>query len=354
MKKITSLYLDVMRFTAAAAVFFSHSFDLYHINIPILSGYGPESVAVFFVLSGYVIAYVSEEKETSLRDYFKARAVRIYSVIIPALVLTWAVDFIGQTVNFDFYHVKNNIHDHSLGSFLQILSFSGELLNRHVVFGSDEPLWSIGFECIYYLIFGLLFFIRKPAGWILSLPLLILSFPKVLIYFPLWIFGVYARKKGDISGILFIPSLIGVALTHHIAIPHNSMFRAVYFDWKALGSLVYFWSLGLFVAINIASAERFLNGFGVIKNILLRGELVIRGISKKTFSLYATHLPIMMMICCIIDNKSRIFAFIGMMFNVIFCFVFSEVFENKDGVAFKIYSYGWQKISRRKPLKNSL
>ena len=51
---------------------------------------------VFFVLSGFVIAYVSEQKEHTLREYSISRLARLWSVAVPALILTIALDQLGR------------------------------------------------------------------------------------------------------------------------------------------------------------------------------------------------------------------------------------------------------------------
>ena len=57
------------------------------------------AVGVFFVLSGFVIGYAVHEREKDARSYFVGRAARVYSVAVPALVLTlmselaWRVAF---------------------------------------------------------------------------------------------------------------------------------------------------------------------------------------------------------------------------------------------------------------------
>jgi peptidoglycan/LPS O-acetylase OafA/YrhL len=63
MDKTTSLYLDVLRFSAAILVLLSHSATFLDIYLPVLSDFGSEAVAVFFVLSGYVISYVVAKKK---------------------------------------------------------------------------------------------------------------------------------------------------------------------------------------------------------------------------------------------------------------------------------------------------
>ena len=94
MTKALSLYLDVLRFGAAFTVF------LAHYSVQRISGgffwpsfaYGHTAVLVFFVLSGFVIAWVTETRERGLEDYVLSRAARLYSVIIPAFIITAAVN----------------------------------------------------------------------------------------------------------------------------------------------------------------------------------------------------------------------------------------------------------------------
>lgn len=57
---------------------------------------GVQAVDAFFVLSGFVIAHVSAVKERDARTYFISRAARIYSVAIPAIILTSILDAIGS------------------------------------------------------------------------------------------------------------------------------------------------------------------------------------------------------------------------------------------------------------------
>ena len=56
-------------------------------------------MAVFFVLSGFVIAFVTDKKKRSGRDYTISRASRMYSVALAALAITICADYIGSQVN---------------------------------------------------------------------------------------------------------------------------------------------------------------------------------------------------------------------------------------------------------------
>src|SRR6516165_11981732 len=103
MTKALSLYLDALRFSAAFTVFLSH--------FPRFSGglfwqmepYGRTGVLVFFVLSGFVIAWVTATRERTLEEYALSRAARLYSVIIPAFILTAVLDHIAMGIDPSLY-----------------------------------------------------------------------------------------------------------------------------------------------------------------------------------------------------------------------------------------------------------
>jgi len=58
---------------------------------PIFSLYAHSAVIVFFVLSGFLIS-LAAQRDGSMTEYLLNRASRIYSVALPAMLLTWAVD----------------------------------------------------------------------------------------------------------------------------------------------------------------------------------------------------------------------------------------------------------------------
>ncbi len=92
-----SLYLDLVRFVAACLVYLYHSNQRWLVgDVLPASDYGHSSVVVFFVLSGYVIAYITATKERDWVSYAASRIARIYSVAVPAIVLTLALDAAGR------------------------------------------------------------------------------------------------------------------------------------------------------------------------------------------------------------------------------------------------------------------
>ena len=88
-----SVVLDLIRFLAALVVVAGHVArdGLYDgwAAIPMWAAHA--AVLVFFVVSGAVIAESATRPGLSLRDFAIARASRLYSVVLPAIVFSYAV-----------------------------------------------------------------------------------------------------------------------------------------------------------------------------------------------------------------------------------------------------------------------
>jgi peptidoglycan/LPS O-acetylase OafA/YrhL len=191
----TSIYLDLVRFTAALVVFASH------FGTTKLTGglfwqfqpYGPPAVAVFFVLSGFVIGFVTDQRETAGLVYGVSRAARIYSVALPALVATFVLDRLGHLANPAVYEVLRDSPPEAV-QFISGLFFCNELWYNHIIIGSNSAYWSLGYEVWYYIIFGLAAF--GPARWRWGLVALACAIagPKILTELPLWLMGLGAYR----------------------------------------------------------------------------------------------------------------------------------------------------------------
>src|ERR1700731_1093191 len=126
MSREFSLYLDLVRFVAAFLVMLSHanSRDLTARIIP-FSDLGHSAVVIFFVLSGFVIAYITEIKERRASEYAASRMARIYSVALPALLVTIIADSIGERLQPSIY-VGETTHDWGLLRLLSSVLFMNE------------------------------------------------------------------------------------------------------------------------------------------------------------------------------------------------------------------------------------
>ena len=130
MNKEMSIYLDAVRFTAAMSVFFCHiSGSRFTGGLFWQMGpYGVEAVDVFFVLSGFVIAYTYDTRERTLLRYATSRFARIYSVAIPALTATFILDAIGRVSRPHLYNASWHYVWHGRMS---------QLLHTYVIYQSD-------------------------------------------------------------------------------------------------------------------------------------------------------------------------------------------------------------------------
>jgi peptidoglycan/LPS O-acetylase OafA/YrhL len=144
-------------------------------------------VVVFFVLSGYVITGTLGDRR-SARDYAVKRAARIYSVVVPALLLTYAIDLLILQMN-----LPVGVPDYELrrpllyGAFS--LLFAGDFWHLVVPSFSNVPLWSLNYEVWYYVAFGIMVFARGALRAAALALVLALMGPKLWLLFPIWLGG---------------------------------------------------------------------------------------------------------------------------------------------------------------------
>ena len=167
-----------------------------------------EAVVVFFVLSGFLVggAVVKRRGQPTpwLRGYFIDRLVRIYVVFVPILALTWIVDASGRA-----WFANANLYD------LPFLAghFDPKLILPNVLslqglwvepLGSNLPLWTLGMEVWFYLLFPLLllpWLAAYPRHWVrvfgLAAALMFLLALPAGNYMPfgfaIWTLGALAR-----------------------------------------------------------------------------------------------------------------------------------------------------------------
>ena len=185
-----SLYLELLRLLAATEVV------LFHINgFALLGGhraawnaFGHEAVVVFFVLSGFVIAFAAETRERTAKAYAISRLTRIYSVALPCLLFTLLFDRVGIALLPQLY--GGLITD---GSALVRLVLGGLFLNESWALSaqmfSNTPYWSIAYEFWYYAIFAGLFYFRGRTRIAVTALACLIAGYKILLLFPIWALG---------------------------------------------------------------------------------------------------------------------------------------------------------------------
>jgi peptidoglycan/LPS O-acetylase OafA/YrhL len=198
MRRDLSAYLDLLRLSAALAVFISH------VSWRQLSGgflwqlrfIGHDAVMAFFVLSGFVIQYAVTTKENTLREYEISRLARLYSVVLPALILTFIFDRVGMA-----HHPASYAFSAETEPLFRIVAGATFLSQSwwNIAVLSDIPFWSLPYEFWYYQIFAAVFFFRGRKRTLLVIFFCFIAGPAILIYLPLWLAGVGAYKAGELA-----------------------------------------------------------------------------------------------------------------------------------------------------------
>lgn len=177
------VHLDLLRGMAALAVVVGHirgfvltdygisvSKTPWQIPMYVAGSLGHQSVIAFFALSGFLVGGKALRDMMSgkwaLGMYISARLARLWTVAVPALFFTLIIDFIGIAFGFaDGYRGAlystlssgpsvSGPADHSVATFLANVAFLQTIISP--VYGSNGPLWSLANEFWYYIIFPLL------------------------------------------------------------------------------------------------------------------------------------------------------------------------------------------------------
>ena len=302
MPLLFSLYLDLVRFAAALAVFLDHlstePFSRHAVRAG-LGQYGEIAVTIFFLLSGYVISHVAATRERSAAVYFSSRAARLYSVVLIALLLTFVLDRVGVALNPDFYAAPKLLaKPASWQGYVSSLLF----LNEYQVFGfggiapgTNGPCWSLSFEASYYLIAGLVLFCRRGMWLPLVALLLALAGKTIAALLPVWALGFMlyrVQARGRIGAGCAWPAFLfsGAAL---LALPFLCQFDRGAF-WFPYGrgpfnrDVPQDYLVALIFALHLMAARSVCSA-----GARCRAGALVRWLGSLTFPLYCMHYPVL-------------------------------------------------------------
>ena len=269
-----------------------------------LTGIHREGVSIFFAVSGFLVGGAVwrqiRDGRFDGRSYLTSRFVRIYLVFLPAVALTFALDWAGRHFFLDtrFYGVRPLMpvgvtSDWGWGQLAcHLAGLQGVVC---LPLGANIPLWSLGFEWVFYLLAPVLFGIglsRRPTlvrvGGV-ALVFLGLSglAGGVAIWLPwlaIWIGGALAAQLARQSEVPRVPGPAGLAVL----------------------------AAGLFIArLQIAPpvVTDLLVGFGTVIAIADRRLLAwcplarpVRVGADFSSSLYLTHLPVAVFLGALLER----------------------------------------------------
>jgi peptidoglycan/LPS O-acetylase OafA/YrhL len=219
-----NIFLNASRWIAAFLVVIGHARDLVLVQFAdvqhktlfskvlyLATSLGQEGVVVFFVISGFLVGGLTidrwERSGVDFRSYASARVSRIYTTLIPALLVCLILDAIGLhwldasglysgSTPYPIASVGTTVKENlNLVAFLGTLFMVQGFLTQ--TFGGDGPLWSLSVEWWYYCLFALI-----TAGWFSIGPRRVVLFLLALIFFSVlpatrlwlsvWLLGIAA------------------------------------------------------------------------------------------------------------------------------------------------------------------
>jgi peptidoglycan/LPS O-acetylase OafA/YrhL len=317
-----SIILDAVRFLAALTVAVGHLSQPYFTTgwPPLLMDFAVGAVSVFFILSGFMIRYVTAVKFGAIRGYTADRLARIYSVALPALALTIFFQIVSAHFNYSYYHANFGGTNHAshipllhallshpelrgVVRYLGTITMLSESWFQDAIPRFNSPFWSLSYECAYYALFGIFLYLRghrRIVAWII---VFLLIGPAVFLMFPIWLLGcaahdVYQQGIWNKSSLLKLSgfSLLSLAGVHgsravverfHLLWFNTSRVDVVSMDIVGIATVAVILPLCM-VTRNLHISE---------KHIAIRG---IRRAASATFPLYLIHFPLFALLAAIV------------------------------------------------------
>lgn len=302
---------------------------------------GSDAVILFFVLSGYVVAYTARQKDKTLSKFAFARASRLYSVAVPAVILTLAFDYFGSWIDPAAYRGWWWNPAPAWEVFLRSLSFTTEWTASAFRPGTNGPFWSLSYEAAYYALFGIAMFL---GGWRRAV-LLLLFFAlvgiKILLLVPSWLCGVWLYDRASSVSLRPIPALVGFvgpivlyvgALSsnlpdHLMALTIASIGQQVVDALRFSNEFIWNALLGILVTFHLMAAR------SLFKRRLKQTGLIslVSWLSGASFSIYLVHYPALQFWHVILPDAlapaMRDILLFGT--TLLTCLVFAKAFERR-------------------------
>jgi peptidoglycan/LPS O-acetylase OafA/YrhL len=337
-----SLWLDVLRVWATLVVVVSHvaypRFTRGDYSIIRDLNLGSDAVIIFFVISGMVIAYAAD-RDGDIGTFGFKRATRLLSVIVPAIVLTYAFDKIGQRVDPSAY--DNNFYH---GTSLQTMLLRGVTMSNEwglfdrVRLGTNGPLWSLSYEAAFYVMFAVAVFVKGPRKFAVLLLSGYVFGPRVLLLMPSWLLGVWLWhwvSKAGPSRLTLVQARVfaiggpaAYAICLWYGIPNTlAAYTADIFGPDVYRAILGFsdeliWNamLGMLTALHIAGMARLLNAYK-------KDHAQVRWWAGASFSIYVTHYPMLHLIDAVFPSETFSRDVLFLVASVSVGLIFAQIFE---------------------------
>lgn len=301
---VQSLLISALRGLAALQVAASHlRAEIYpglrtledptlaYLGLAFFTGFAHQAVVVFFLISGWLVGGSLMNrfgKPQALAHYAIDRFTRLWTVLLPTLLLTLAVGLIIGAA-------APGPMDFDPANEFSAASFAGNLFGLQTVtvpdFGGNYPLWSLAHETWYYIQFPLLLLVlagggvlrRAAAGAALVLLLATLR-DMISLYFAIWLLGAaFSRIRIDCGQVCR-----GLLLVLTLALFVYYRLRGTNDDLVP-GSFVQDIICGIPFLLLLASLQQPVDSAAPA---YVRANRVAVFFSEFSFSLYVLHIPV--------------------------------------------------------------
>ncbi len=163
-----------------------------------------DAVIGFFVISGYGVMHAAASYPGRPQAFLAARMSRLWSVAVPGLFLTLALDQIGRSVRPDLYPTWMydrwwlHLPFHAL--------FLGESWLRSYTPFSNLPWWSLAYEAWYYVLLAATL-LPRPCRMVGSVVVLLAMGPRIWLLLPCWLLGAWAWHRVQHGPLPVLPRL---------------------------------------------------------------------------------------------------------------------------------------------------
>jgi peptidoglycan/LPS O-acetylase OafA/YrhL len=319
-------WLDLLRGLSAIAVFAGHLRSFFFLDYGeiqpnilakifyFLTGFGHQSVIIFFVLSGFFIAKTIEEavekQKWSFKTYFINRFLRLELVLIPALFLglfwdTFGLLYYPQSAGY-LGHISAMQEATPVGRLGTSVFFGNIFFLQTILtptFGSNAPLWSLANEFWYYMIFPFLYFsLTKHFSILIRLFCILIAFLllfligyRIAIYFLIWLIGAAIFHFRNAYSKKYVIDILQLNKTLKI------VFFIFLFTLFFIRNNIEYPQFNDAILSIISGVFILLLSYKKMDNIALKNTT--NYLSNISYTLYLTHIPIALFLCSVIANN---------------------------------------------------
>jgi peptidoglycan/LPS O-acetylase OafA/YrhL len=333
----TSIYLDGLRLTSALIVLVAHAFKVLNPDLLLKLSFLPHlahgAVVIFFVLSGYVIAYSTDIKKRTVKEYSIARLSRLYSILFPAIVITVLCSFAAEMINPQIFATFSRGQDYI--RIVLSLFYLNELWFFSAAPPINGPLWSLGYEFWYYVLFGAFLF-KKPGlkGWLVVFLVSLIAGPKILLMMVIWILGAIAYRLprleiADKTSWVFVLFFLAIGVTVIIAIP-GLPYAEIEKPLVWASQFVTDYIAGFLIALSVWFLPLSNNSVKPTDKIM-SFQKKFRTFADMTFPIYVLHFPLLVITKCILSDlvSENTQLVLGGVVTFVLCVLLGLFFESK-------------------------